>query len=268
MLDMYGRQFSQLITYEEALKRFMTYLKFAEEGATPVYEVRSFAINNLAGIKTALGQVPLGSVVWQHTSKWHTAGIYIKKNNGRKFSRQVINLFSHGVTNEKAFKELWIATNGAYERGVFPKCKGDYPATVRKSQLSYIVAAQNIPENLKSKIPGTFHKNQVHRTHLLSAQTTGIESHKGLLVDFDGWLNVNPMNQFETKILNLTTQQDIVWTANLWIDENDHLLHWLYQMYTGNYDLIAKKEWIDDRWTYIWRYDKDQDKLANKNGYM
>lgn len=266
MLDVFGRQYSQLISYDQALERFNHYLEFAKEGATTVYEVRSFAINNVIGVRTALNQVPEGSAIWQHTDKWHTAAIYIKAGQGRKFSRQVMNLFSHGITDESKFKQAWIRENGEYEMGVFPKSPGDYATGVRRSQASYIVAAKDFPENKNSKIVGSFNKNSAHRTHLISAQTTGIESHKGLLIDFDGWLNVNPMNQFESRILDLAEKQDVIWTANIWIDKKDYLLHWRYQMYDKDYKLIAKKEWIDDRWTYIWRYDRGQDKLT-KEGY-
>lgn len=262
-VDIFGRQYSQLITYDQALAKFKRYLKFAQEGATPVYEVRSFELNNVFGVKLALEQVPKGAVVWQHTDKWHTAAVYIKSGHGHKFNRKALNLFSHGVTSEAEFERAWINTNGEYERGVFPKSPGDYTAGVRRQQESYIVAAKNYPENKNSKIPGSLKKNIPHRTHLISAQTTGIESHKGLLIDFDGWLNMNPMNQFEIGILDLSDQQDIIWTVNIWIDPKDHWLHWHYQMYDSQYNLIAQKEWIDDRWVYIWRYDKGkQDKLT------
>lgn len=265
-MDMFGRQYSQLISYDDAYGRFERYLNFAKQGATTVYEVRSFAINNPIGVKRALGQVPEGSAIWQHTDKWHTAAIYIKKGCGRKFSRQVMNLFSHGIVTEDKFKQAWIDTNGMYEMGVFPKVPGDYTAGVRRQQESYIVSDNN-SENLSSKIPGSFNRNRTHRTHLISAQTTGIESHKGLLIDFDGWLNSNPMNQFETAVLDLTENQDVIWTANIWIDEKDHLLHWRYVMYDKDFKIAAQKEWVDDRWTYIWRYDKGQDKLTKKDCY-
>lgn len=261
-LDRFGRQYSQLISYDQALDKFIYYLEFAQEGATTVYEVKSFPINNLMGIKMALSQVPDGSAIWQHTDKWHTAAIYIKAGQGHKFNRKVMNLFSHGITSEAKFQQAWIQENGEYDKGVFPKCKGDYTSSVRKYQASYIVVAENIPENQNSKIVGSLPRNRPHRTHLISAQTTGIENHKGLLIDFDGWLNMNPMNQFELSVLDISEKQDVVWTANIWIDENDHLLHWLYQMYDANYNLIARKEWVDDRWTYIWRYDRGQDKLT------
>ena len=265
MVDIFGRQYSQLIPYEKALNRFLHYLNFAKEGPTPVYEVVSFRINNLDGIKLALGQVMKGAVVWQHTDKWHTAAIYIKKGEGRKFSREIINLFSHGVDNVVAFQKAWVKENGRYEWGVFPKFPGSYANGVRRQQESYIVAAMNYPENKNSKIPGSFKKNQVHRTHLISAQITGIESQKGLLIDFDGWLNTNLMNQFEIKILDLTEKQDVVWTANVWIPEDNHL-HWRYSMYYKDYRLIAEQEWIDDRWVYVWHYDDGQNKLT-KNDY-
>lgn len=260
--DIFGRQYKQLIPYRKALKRFLQFLAFARAGATPVYEVVSYPINNVEGVKKALHSVPTGAAVWQHTDKWHTAAIYIKAGYGRKFSRQIINLFAHGITSEEDFKRIWIEQNGEYELGVFPKSSGSYPTASRKKQASYIVVDKNKPENEDSKIEGSFQTNQVHRTHLISAQTTGIEQNKGLLIDFDGWLNTNPMNQFETRMLNLAKHQDLVWTANVWIGKDEYL-HFKYQMYDKNYKLIEEEEYIDDRWTYLWYYDQGQDKLSS-----
>lgn len=259
--DIFGRQYKQLISYTDALKRFQQFLAFARVGPTVVYEIVSYPLNNIEGIKKALESVPKGSAVWQHTDKWHTAATYIKAGYSRKFNRQVINLFAHGITTKDDFRRVWEEQNGDYELGVFPKAAGSYSSEIRKKQASYIVADRNRPENSDSKIPGSFINNQVHRTHLISAQTTGIEQNKGLLIDFDGWLNTNPMNQFETKMLNLAKHQDLVWTANVWIGQDEYL-HFKYQMYDKNYKLIDKAEYIDDRWTYLWYYDQGQDKLT------
>lgn len=261
VLDIYGRQYNQLISYEEALKKFNRYLAYARMGPTSVYEVKSFSINNVSGLKSALDQVPRSSAIWQHTDKWHVAAIYIPANTGFKFSRKITNLFSHGIVDKDSFRKAWIETNGNYEYGVFPKKPGDAPSNARVKQASYIVADRRYPENEHSKIPGSFKKNETHRTHLISSQITGIEHHRGLLIDFDGWLNSNPMNQFETKVLNMTKEQDIVWSANIWIG-SDNYLHWKYLIYDKNYHLITEKEWIDDRWTYIWRFDRGQEKLS------
>lgn len=263
MLDKFGRQYKQLITYNQALEKFEKYLAFYKAGATPVYEVRSIAINNRVGVRRVLNAVEKGSAVWQHTDKWHTAAICIQKGYGRKFSRQVLNLFKHGVTDKESFEKAWVKQNNAFDLGVFPRAPGSFTSQIRKQQTSYIVYDKNQGENKLSKITGSYEKNQVHRTHLISSQTTGIEKNKGLLIDYDGWLNSNPMNQFETKILDLSDDQDIVWTANVWRDRNNDL-HFKYVMYDKNYHKIAEKEWIDDRWTYLWYFDNGQDELTKR----
>ncbi|EFO68656.1 hypothetical protein HMPREF9212_0216 [Lactobacillus iners LactinV 03V1-b] len=263
MQDKLDRQYSQLISYEDARKKFQRYLAIMRAGATKVYQVASFPINNKEGLKKALNTVSQGSVVWQHTDKWHTAGIYIRQGYGFKFNRGVINLVAHGIKDEESFQKIWTEQNGDYDYGIFPKSPGSYTSQVRKQQPSYIVCDLNTPENKNSKIPGGYKKNQVHRTHLISSQVTGIELHKGLLIDFDGWLNSNPMNQFETDILNLTKKQDVIWSCNVWIGQ-DYYLHLKYDMYDSQYNLINKAEWVDDRWTYLWFFDKGQDYLTKR----
>lgn len=264
IIDINGRQSSQLISYDEAYRRFQRYLGYFIKGATPVYEVRSFSLADISGIKKALGRIKHGSAIWQHTDQWHVAAIYIDKGEGFRFSRKVTNLFAHDVISEEQFKQAWEETNGPYDWGVFPRKPGSAATHARKKQASYIVADRNKPENEQSSIEGSFKRNEVHRTHLISSQVTGIEYHKGLLIDYDGWLNVNPMNQFESEMLDLSNNQDLVWTATIWLD-NQRNLHWRYRMFNSEYQLIAEKEWVDDRWSYIWRYDAGiQDKLTKK----
>lgn len=245
-------------TYEKALKRFEKYLKSID--VTPFYEVRSFKINDLEGMKKALSSVEKGTAVWQHTDEWHSVGMYIKAGSGHKFNRKVTNLFRHDITNEKSFRRAWIQQNGNNEIGVFPKAPGDFTSRERQKQKSYIVADQS-KENPNSKISGSFKKNQVHRTHLISSQITGIEHSKGFLIDFDGWLNSKPMNEFELKAIDKSDFQDIIWTTNVWIAG---YLHLKYEIYDKDYNLIAEQEWVDDRWQYCWRFDRGQDKLTKK----
>ena len=67
------------------------------------------------------------------------------------------------------------------------------------------------------------------------------------------------MNTFETYILRMSNKQDIIWLAFVW-QESDGL-HWKYTMLDNQGTILSKREWIDDRWTYIWKYDPYQENI-------
>lgn len=248
------------IDYSEALEKFQDILIRLHAGATPVYEVRSYPINNLSGIKVALSSVRHGAVVWQHTDKWHTCAIYIEQGKGINYSREYLDLIATGVDNKEKFKEAWREKNGNKLKGFFPKPSYSKTSASRRYQKSYIVADRS-HENKNSHIKGSFKENLTHRTHLISARTTGIENHKGLLIDYDSWLNMVPMNKFEEQVLKKTQDMDIIWTTTVTIVANG--LHLQYMIYNRNFELILKAGWTDDRWTYFWYIDKGQTKLSS-----
>ena len=141
--------------------------------------------------------------------------------------------------------------------GTFPTVKVSKTSEIRHAQASYIVADFNKRPNPNSQIPKMDGAKTTHRTHLISAQTTGIENHKGLLIEYDGWLNMYPMNQFEQEMLDLSKTQDIIWIAQVYQASDG--LHLRYLIYNARWKLLHQKEWVDDRWTYVWYFDPEQD---------
>jgi hypothetical protein len=239
-------------SYSWALSRFQEVLSAVKHNvATDVYEARSLNLNSIKNQKKMLESVPHGSAIWQHTETYHIAMIYIERGKGQRFNRTLLDLIASGVDTDAKFKRAWLAKNKG-NMGTFPTVKSSRTSQVRQSQASYILARQSVPANPNSRIPGNL--NVTHRTHLISAQTTGIESHKGLLIDFDGWLNSKPMNDYETEMLQVTTKQDVIWTAFVARDRKG-FLHFRYIMYNKHWQVISSQEWIDDRWTYEWRVD-------------
>jgi len=249
------------ISKDWAVKLFTKQLENIHQPPTNIYEVQSFPINNLIGAQRALNQVDHGSALWQHTDLWHTALIYIEKGSGIKFNRTLVDLISAGIDSPEKFGEFWDEENDS-AMGYLPKAPSSKTSRVRMKQTSYIVADLNEGEIIPSSIDGNLSPNVPHRTHLISSMTTGVESHKGLIIDFDGWLNSNPLKHFESKIIDLSFTQDIVWTANIWRDS--HGLYFKYIMCDSNFQVIDQAQWYDDRWSYIWYYDKHQSFLTHK----
>ncbi|EKZ0201703.1 hypothetical protein AAK913_11990 [Enterococcus faecium] len=244
------------ICKELAIYKFVGQLERVKKGAVPVHEVKSFPINTFLGAQKAIGNVKKGAVVWQHTNKWHSAITYVKKGYGFSYNRDMMDLIASGIDTVDKFEEKWYERNLG-DIGYIPKAKSSRTSSSRKGQASYIVADFNKGENTFSTIEGSLQTNIPHRTHLISAQITGIENHKGLLIDFDGWLNINPLKSFENKVLELTKKQDIIWTVNIW--QSKEGLNYQYIMYDSDWKLIKKNHWVDDRWSYIWYYDKEQE---------
>lgn len=252
------------INFNEAWYKINRTLRhIRNNGVTEVYEVTSYSLNNLDNLKRLIKELPIRSVGWQHTDVWHTATIYIPKGKGAWYSRNILDLIDAGFGNKDKFKELWYLRNGDSYYGYFPKISTSTTSNVRAQQSSYIVCDRAQPPNLQSKIPGT--SDFVDRTHLISSRITGIENHKGLLIDFDGWLNKNPLKKFETWTLQQTFKQDIIWYVKIW-KLNDGL-HWKYIMYDKHFQKIKEFECVDDRWSYLWFYDPGQDQFSRTSLY-
>lgn len=249
------------MSYDVALSHFNSVLNRLSHGATPVYEVRSFAINTFQGLRHGIESVPAGAAIWQHTDRWHTAAIYIKQGHGRQFNRNLLDLIAAGVDSAEKFKQLWFSQNNYEYYGFFPKLSVSSTSGSRSKQASYIVADLSKGAADTSLIRGHLTPDTPHRTHLISAQTTGIEQHKGLLIDFDGWLNVKPLNDFETAMLNHSAIADMIWCANIWITGVG--LHYRYSIFNPDWSLFQQKEWVDDRWSYIWYFDDGQNLLSS-----
>lgn len=247
--------------------------KFTEIGrqislknVTTVHEVKSYLLKNISDIKRALKEIDNGDVVWQHLNigqqvyPWHKAAVYIQKGEGRKWNRKLLDLYASGVVTPEDFDKAWYAQNGDKKMGAMPKARYSKTSNERVKQISLIEATGtpdptkprkiNFTENFNSKISQSLKVNIPHRTHLVNVQTTGIENNSGLLIDYDGWLNMVPINQFENEILNLSEKMDLVWTANVF--KKDDGLHFRYSIYSKDFILLKEKEWIDDRWTYLW----------------
>lgn len=239
---------------------FLQVLHRVQNGGTRVYEVTSFPLNTLEGKQRAIASVPHHSAIWQHTDKYHVAMIYIDYGHGKEFNRTMLDLIADGVDTLDEFRERWLEKNGDLTRGMFPTVKSSLTSSLRAKQASYIVTDFNVQPNPHSRIHGESHPLTTHRTHLISAQTTGIENHRGLLIDFDGWLNSKPLNQFENTMLNHAKFKDLIWTTTVWqaIDG----LHYQYVMYNNDWSVFAAQEWVDDRWTYFWTYDEGQDQIG------
>ena len=129
--------------YEWALERFNETLASVKNGlATDVYEARSLPLNNVKNMKKTLSSVPKGSAIWQHTSKWHVAMIYIQKGQGQRFNRSLLDLIASGVNTPAKFKQAWLKKNGG-NMGTFPTVKVSKTSEIRHAQASYIVADFN-----------------------------------------------------------------------------------------------------------------------------
>lgn len=250
------------VSKQFAIDQFNRTLSHINDGGTPVREVLTFPLNNIDRIKKALKAVGPGVVVWQHTSLYHTVAMHIAKGEGFNYSRIMLDLIAKGVTDQDTFEKAWKLTNGGKTRGNFPVLEGgSATANSRKKHSSYIVVNQGIPPKEISSVKGKLTQMQVDRTHLIPSGVTGIENHKALLIDFDGWLNEVPMNEFEQLMVNKTKQQDIIWIAYVKNNLANHSITWKYIILDNQYNIINMREWLDDRWTYIWRFDNYQNDI-------
>lgn len=247
------------ITLAFATKKFNNVLENVNKLGNPVREVVSLPLESDKNIQLALEQVPEHTALWQHTPLWHTALIYIPKRTGRAYGRDVLDLIATGIDSEEKFISAWNEFNEGKSKGFFPKTNLSITANSRKRQQSYIVADLSAGPKPDSKLPH-LGDDAVDRTHLISAQTTGIENNAGLLIDYDGWLNRTPMNAFEDKCLDLSHMQDIIWRA--FIYQSEEGLVWEYHIYDSNFNEIRNAQWVDDRWHYFWKYDDYQGRIC------
>lgn len=248
------------ISKEQAIHRYTGVLNNLKNGGTKVYEVRSFAMNTDSGVMRALQNVSAGDVVWQHTNKWHSAAIYIQQGKGYEYHRNILDLIGKGVDSVEKFSFLWDQYNDGRITGVIPQIGGSATSTSRQKQMSYVVANLSKGELRPNHISGSLTNNVPHRTHLISSQVTGIENHRGLLIDFDGWLNMNPLNNFEQDTLKMTRHEDVIWTVQVWPSTKG--LCFEYRMFDIEWNLVSEHLWVDDRWEYIWYFDDGQDLLT------
>lgn len=241
------------LDYDWCLRTFLNTVQRVQSGGTAVYEAKSEPINKPIAQRRVLSSVPPNSAVWQHTETYHVAMIYIEQGHGHNFGRKWLDLIASGVTTENQFRHAWIKENGEVSKGFVPNVKRSVTSQARSKQESFIVANLKAGENPKSTIYGNLHN--VHRTHLISAQITGIEKHKGLLIDFDGWLNSKPLNDYEQSVIDLTKVQDVVWVATIWRSSKG--LSFRYTIYNKAWTLLDSFTVTDDRWQYLWYYDKE-----------
>lgn len=247
------------VTYKFALNKFQKVLANVENEGNLVREIVSKPLDNEQNLQDILQMVPKHTAIWQHTPEMHTACIYIPKQSGREYSRDLLDLIANDVDSVEKFEDAWNTFNQGAQTGYIPKASTSPTANARKRHRSYIVADLEKGPNPNSNLHQHLDPDSVDRTHLISAQTTGIENHKGLLIDYDGWLNRTPMNTFEDKCLDLSWLQDIIWRA--FIYKSSKGLVWEYHMYDSNFKEIRTASWTDDRWSYFWFYDDYQEKV-------
>ena len=249
-------------SYESASRRFKRTLERIENGGTRVYEVVSYRIGRLPDLLAMLNCVSVNDVIWQHTPDYHVAAIRIAKGTGYDYSRSFFELINSGIDTPRKFANAWKKKNGSLGWGEVPTPKqNSFAQNQRSRQRSYIVAdtAHEHPSRL---IAGSLPNNQVDRTHLISFQAIGIENSPGLLIDFDAWLNRNPMNSFEAKALNLSNYQDIIWVVK--VQPTAKGLSWKYLILDSQFKVLMKQRWIDDRWSYYWYADDYQRHIPNR----
>lgn len=248
--------------YELASRRFKRTLERVENGGTRVYEVVSHRIGRLSDILAMLNCVADNDVIWQHTPEYHVAAIRIAKDTGYDYNRGFFELINSGIDTPRKFANAWKKKNDSLGWGEMPTPKqNSFVQSQRSKQRSYIVA-DTAHEHRSSLISGSLPQNQVDRTHLISFQTIGIENSPGLLIDFDAWLNRNPMNSFETRALQLSRYQDIIWVVK--IQPTAQGLSWKYLILDSQFKVLMKQRWIDDRWSYYWYTDDYQRDIPNR----
>lgn len=244
-------------SFDFALQQYKTVLNNMKH-PTPVVQVVTFPINTSTGVWKALHAVKPLTAIWQHTATSHTAAIWIPRGQGYRFNRTAMDLIMSGVNTPGKFLQAWQEKNGDVDYGYFPSAKSSQSSQIRHQQLSYIVADLDRGERYESRLP-SLNQNRVDRTHLISEQITGIESHRGLLIDFDGYLNSNPMNKFEQTVLTQTRKYDLLWICNVWrtgFNTPNETLHFRYDIkFASDGRTLVSKEWSDDRWYYLWFID-------------
>lgn len=174
------------------------------------------------------------------------AAVYIKQGTGFLYNRGIYNLYKSGVKTIPALKKRWLKINhNLKDDGKIPQTKTDHASDARNKQESYVVARKSSNQEFENKID---------RTHLIPFPVTGIEHHKGLLVDFDAELNRGGMNNFERKALNLSNYKDIIWVALVY-PTNDNFLAIREIAFDKNWHILGNKCFIDKSHRYYWYND-------------
>lgn len=239
-----------MISKIKAISKFESNLK-GINNPTIVRRVRSFNLKKLDSFRNALSIVNKGDIIWQHNEDFHVVGMYIMKGDSHKFSRNIIDLIASGITTTDEFIKLWDASNNNSQYGYIPKVKISVTNEERMKQKSFIVYDKSKGYKSTSNIKGF--SGIPHRTHLIPVQITGIEKHEGLLIDFDGWLNSVDINHFEKIVLEISEEMDIIWKNEVFIEDGN--LHFKNTIFSQCYEILAQKEWVDDRWYYWWSND-------------
>lgn len=207
-------------------------------------EVKKYPLNRVNGLKKALSIAGHNVAIWQHDWDFHVAAIYIEKGTGFNYNRAIYNLYkSSSIKTIADFKKSWIKTNGNIAgNGQIPKVHTNHASDERSKQKSYIVAKEPGQNNING---------QIDRTHLIPLSVTGIEYHKGLLIDFSASLNRQDMNDFEQKALKLTKNQDIIWTSIVFPTKNNYLAI-REIVFDKKWNILGNKTFVDQKNAYWW----------------
>ncbi len=260
------------LSYGFAEKGFENTIKHIEAGGTPVYEVTSKPLTKISSVLNQLDQLDgTNQIIWQHTDKYHLAAIKIQQDTGYTYSRTYVDMYYQGIKNHDEFAQAWAKRNhfklrenqqiSPDSQGYLPQTKKNSSTTSqeRRKQASYIVADRDL-RNPNSKIPGAIGNATVDRTHLIPFTVTGIESHRGLLIDYDSWLNRGPMQDFEQTVLKYIRHHTVYWITA--INPSSKGLEWRYLIYNDDRKTLAfHQTWYDDRWMYSWYIDDKQDQI-------
>lgn len=246
-----------------SLRRFKNMLKLRKAGGTEIYEVQSCLIKNVRTVKSILNKVPINSVIWQHTPELHVAAITLEKGSGYNYSRRFYELIHKGIDSPTKFKKAWLANTLNIQDDEIPNLKGtSFTGNSRKKAKLFIVADTAV-EYESQFIEGSLEQNSADRTHLIPFTAIGIDNNPGIMIDYDSWLNRNPMQQFEDKILKLNEYRTITWITSVYGNQNG--LNWKYLIYDTHSDkLIDKAHWVDDRWKYYWYTTSEQQTLFDR----
>lgn len=247
-----------MANYQFDFERFAETLRNVKNGGTKVYEVISVPLITGNDVRRVIDQLGPQVAIWQHTPHRHVAAIYIEKGHGYGYNRKILNLIDKGIDTKKKFDEYY--RKNKYGLDQVPVSAYGVTTNARNRQRSYIVADTSYHNSNSKYIHGEIKDETVDRTHLIPAQVTGIENSKGLLIDFDSFLNRNEMNQYENDILKVTNRQDILWTTTIYPDPRG--LVWQYLMFDEDMNPVSRHQWIDDRWRYFWYYDRYQSKIG------
>ena len=236
----------------QAEKYFEKTLKKVNKGGTTLYEVRSLPINSINAIKGVLDKVPSNTVIWQHLKKQHIVAMYIEKGTGLNYNRTFYELIHRGINTVEKFRKLWLLENGNSSLGEIPHPKSSSFTSNSRRKLDPLIIRNSKIEQKSKYIMGSLPQNNVDRTHLIPFSAIGIENNPAVVIDYDSWLNRNPMEKFEHYILQYNRQNSIYWITSVYKNAKGlNVKYFIYDPFTGV--LLKQAHWIDDRWTYQWK---------------